>query len=189
MFKKSFMKQNKKYLGLNFKTLKKISLLRKEPKFICDFRVKSWKFLETQKPPTWLNLTNIYNKWQNYAMYSSVTEKDSSTTKELLKKLSSVDSKVLRSFKKLNLPLNTKKISIDIVIDSKSMFVTQQKSLKEQGVIFCSIRTAIQNPKYRKIIKKWLGSVVSYDDNYYAAINSAWFSDGSFCYIPKGVHC
>ncbi|WOX79403.1 Fe-S cluster assembly protein SufB [Candidatus Shikimatogenerans bostrichidophilus] len=172
------IKSNTLSIGINKNIIKKISKLKNEPKWMTKWRLKSFKYWKKLKYPKWSNLN--YKKI-NFNLISYFSE--------IIKKNNKLDKKIINTFEKLGVPIknNNKKISIDFIFDSTSITTTYKKILNKYGIIFCSINEAIN--KYSNLIKKYMGTVVSYKDNYYASLNSAVFSDGSFCYIPKGVKC
>lgn len=165
-------------LGINKNIIKKISKIKKEPKWMKKWRLKNFKYwIKNNKYPKWANLK--YKKINfNFISYFSEIIKNKKTNK-----------KINKTFKKLGVPINNKKknISIDYVFDSTSIKTTYNKILKKYGIIFCSINKALR--KYSKLVKKYIGTVVPLNDNFYSNLNSSVFSDGSFCYIPKGVKC
>ncbi len=171
--------------GLNEDVIRQISQKKNEPEFMLRFRLKAYKAWLKMKEPEWGLLKYDKPKFQELSYYAA----PKNATK--YNSLDEVDPEVLETFNKLGIPLNEQKalagVAVDAVIDSVSVHTTFQKTLKEKGIIFCSISQAIQ--EHPELIKKYLGSVVSYADNFYAALNAAVFSDGSFAYIPKGVRC
>ena len=171
--------------GLNEEVIRAISKKKNEPQFVLDFRLKAYqKFLE-MKPPKWSNLHYKELDLQQYRYYSAPKKKQS------LESLDEVDPEILRTFEKLGIPLEEQKmlsgVAVDVVFDSVSLGTTFRQTLEDAGVVLCSISEAVQ--KYPDLVKKYMGSVVPIGDNYYAALNSAVFTDGSFVYIPKGVRC
>lgn len=171
--------------GLNLEIVKLISKYKKEPEYMQKFRIKAYKKWQTIHEPGWSKLN--YNKID----YSNIIYYSKPKYKKTIDSLEQVDPEILKTFDKLGISLQEQKrlsnIAVDAVFDSTSIATTFKKELAEVGVIFCSITEAIQN--YPDLIKKYLGSVVSTGDNFFAALNSAAFSDGSFCYIPPNVHC
>ncbi|HOY33257.1 MAG TPA: Fe-S cluster assembly protein SufB [Bacteroidales bacterium] len=171
--------------GLNEDIIRFISKKKNEPVFMLEFRLKAYNKWLTMKQPNWAHLKIPPIDYQDIIYYAAPknTKKPGS--------LDEVDPELLKTFDKLGIPLNEQKIlsgvAVDAVIDSVSVKTTFQKTLEEKGIIFCSITEAIQN--HPELVKKHLGSVVPYGDNYFAALNSAVFTDGSFCYIPKGIRC
>ncbi|HKI47288.1 MAG TPA: Fe-S cluster assembly protein SufB, partial [Balneolales bacterium] len=172
--------------GLNEDIIRLISQRKNEPEFMLDFRLKAFRKWETmQEPHHWANLTYPKIDYQDVVYYSSPKSKDKK------KSLDEVDPKLLETYEKLGIPLSEQKmlagVAVDAVFDSVSIATTFKEKLAEAGVIFCSISEATQ--KYPELVKKYLGSVVPYNDNFFASLNAAVFSDGSFVYVPKGVHC
>ena len=171
--------------GLNKGTIKKISDIKNEPKWLLDWRLKAFMHWENMNEPKWSNLKYPKIDFQGMCYYSAPKKK------KQLKSLDEVDPELLRTYKKLGIPLDEQKmlsgVAVDAVFDSVSIVTTFKETLKKAGVIFCPFSEAVQ--KYPKLIKKYIGKVVPYTDNYYAALNSAVFSDGSFVYIPKGTKC
>lgn len=170
--------------GLNEDTIRKLSALKEEPDFLLEFRLKAFRYWQTLKEPHWAK-----------AQYKPIDYQDiryhSAPKKNKAKNLEDVDKEVLKTFERLGIPLSEQKrltgVAVDAVFDSVSVGTTHQAELAELGVVFCSFTEATK--KYPDLIKKYLGSVVPYKDNFFASLNSAVFSDGSFVYIPKGVHC
>ena len=171
--------------GINIKTITKISTLKNEPKWLLEWRLKAYSHWLKMEEPKWSNLKYPKIDFQNLCYYSAPKK-----TKKL-KSLDEVDPELLKTYEKLGIPLDEQKmlagVAVDAVFDSVSITTTFKETLKEAGVIFCSFSEAVQ--EYPNLIKKYLGKVVPYTDNYYAALNSAVFSDGSFVYIPKGTKC
>lgn len=171
--------------GLSEETVRAISAKKNEPTFLLDFRLKAYaKWLE-MKEPLWANVTVDPIDYQEITYYSAPKKKQS------LNSLNEVDPALLKTFERLGIPLEEQKrlsnVAVDVVFDSVSLGTTFQKTLQEAGVVLCSISEAVQ--RYPDLIEKYLGSVVPIGDNYFAALNSAVFSDGSFVYVPKGVRC
>mgnify|MGYP001238366084 FL=1 len=170
--------------GLNADIIKKISSIKKEPKWLLDWRLKAYNRWLDMEEPKWHNLSYPEINFDKICYYSSPKKKE-------LKSLDEVDPELLKTYDKLGIPLDEQKmlsgVAVDAVFDSVSIATTFKETLKKAGVIFCPFSEAVN--KYPKLIKKYLGSVVPYTDNYYAALNSAVFSDGSFVYIPKGTKC
>lgn len=171
--------------GLSEEIICLISDTKKEPEYLKNFRLKGYKKWQQMKEPSWSKLT--YNPIDyNNLIYYSVPK-----YKTKLNSLNEVDPDILETFNKLGISLNEQKrlsnVAVDAVFDSVSVATTFKRELADVGVIFCSITEAIQ--KYPSLIKKYLGSVVPIGDNFFAALNSATFSDGSFCYIPPNIHC
>lgn len=171
--------------GLNEKTIKLISDKKKEPEFLLKFRLKAYKKWKLMSSPEWAYLKFPEIDFQNIVYYSAPK------SKKKLKDLSEVDSELLKTFEKLGISLNEQKrlsnVALDIVFDSVSIGTTFQQELSEYNIIFSSISEAIQ--EYPDMIEKYMGSVVPIGDNYFSALNSAVFTDGSFCYIPEDVKC
>jgi Fe-S cluster assembly protein SufB len=171
--------------GLNEDIIRFISAKKNEPEFMLEFRLKAYKKWLTMKEPTWAKLDYKPIDYQDIIYYSAPKRK-----KELTN-LDEVDPELLKTFEKLGISLDEQKklsgVAVDAVIDSVSVKTTFQGVLEEKGIIFCSISDAVQN--HPELVKKYLGTVVPYTDNFFATLNSAVFTDGSFCYIPKGVRC
>ncbi|MBT4812853.1 MAG: Fe-S cluster assembly protein SufB [Cryomorphaceae bacterium] len=172
-------------VGLNEDIVRAISKKKNEPKWMTDWRLDAFSTWKAMKEPDWSNLK--YNKpnFQDISYYSAPKKKPD------LNSLDEVDPELLKTFEKLGISLDEQKklsgVAMDVVVDSVSVATTFKDTLEEKGIIFCSISDAIQN--HPELVRKHLGTVVPKKDNYYAALNSAVFSDGSFCYIPKGVRC
>jgi Fe-S cluster assembly protein SufB len=171
--------------GLSEDIIREISRRKEEPEFMLEFRLKAYRHWLTMTEPTWPNVDYPKIDYQD-VVYYSVPKK-----KETLNSLDEVDPKILETYEKLGIPISEQKmlsnVAMDYVFDSVSVGTTFKKKLAEAGVIFCSISEAIK--EYPDLVKAYLGSVVPVSDNYFAALNSAVFSDGSFVYIPKGVRC
>ena len=171
--------------GLNEETVKLISAKKNEPDFMLDFRLKAFEKWKSMVEPDWSLLEYEKPDYQDIIYYSAPK------VKEKLKSLDDVDPELRKTFDKLGISLNEQKrlsnVAVDAVFDSVSIATTFQTDLAKAGVIFCPISEAII--KYPNLIKKYLGSVVPIGDNYFSALNSAVFTDGSFCYIPKNVKC
>src|SRR6059036_2409642 len=175
--------------GLNEDVIRLISAKKNEPEFMLEWRLKAyrhWASLEkAQAEPKWANIKYPPINYQNISYYSAPKRKPS------LKSLEELDPELLRTYEKLGIPLEEQKlfagVAVDAVFDSVSVATTFKEKLAEIGVIFCSFSEAVQ--KHPDLVEKWLGSVVPYTDNFFATLNSAVFSDGSFCYVPKGVRC
>ena len=172
-------------IGLNQEVIKLISEKKKEPKFLLDFRLKSYEKWLGMKCPEWANLEIKPINYNNISYYSIPK------TKKKLNSLDEVDPEILETFKKLGISLEEQKklsnVAVDAVFDSVSIATTYKEKLAKAGVIFCSISEAIEH--YPNLVQQFLGSVVSSGDNFFASLNSAVFTDGSFCYIPKNVEC
>ena len=171
--------------GIDKKTVQLISSIKKEPKWITDFRLKGYRSWIRQKHPNWQKLNIPEIDFQDIVYYSAPKGTDE------VKTLDDLPKEILDTYEKLGIPLQEVKqlegIAVDAVFDSVSVGQAVNKALDKVGVIFCPISEAIK--KYPDLVKKYLGSVVPANDNYYAALNTAVFSDGSFVYIPKGVRC
>lgn len=172
--------------GLSEETVRLISSKKNEPEWMLEFRLKAYRqWLKMKEPNYWANITYPRVDFQDIIYYSAPKQKD------VKKSLDEVDPELLKTFEKLGIPLGEQKqlanVAVDAVFDSVSVATTYKKKLKEAGVIFCPFSEAIH--EYPEHIKKYLGSVVPVNDNFFAALNSAVFSDGSFVYIPKGVRC
>lgn len=172
-------------IGLNEDIVRAISKKKDEPQWMTDWRLEAFSYWKQMEEPEWANVT--YNKpdFQAISYYSAPMSKPK------YESLDEVDPELLDTFKKLGISVDEQKklagVAVDIVMDSVSVTTTFKKTLAEKGIIFCSISEAIK--EYPELVKKYLGTVVPQKDNFYAALNSAVFSDGSFCYIPKGVRC
>lgn len=169
--------------GLSEETVRMISKKKNEPNFLLEFRLKAYRKWLTMEHPNWANLNIPPIDFQDICYYSEPR------TKQKLENLDQVDPELLRTFEKLGVPLDEQKrltnVAIDVVFDSVSLGTTFQKTLQEAGVVLCSISEAVE--KYPDLLEKYLGTVVPIGDNFFSALNSAVFSDGSFVYIPKGV--
>lgn len=171
--------------GLNEDAIKFISAKKEEPEWMLEWRLKAYRNFLNMKEPHWLNAKYPPVDLQNISYYSAPKKKPT------LNSLDEADPELIETFEKLGIPLDEQKrlagVAVDAVFDSVSVATTFRESLAEQGIIFCSISEAIR--EHSDLIKKYLGSVVPQGDNYFAALNSAVFTDGSFVYIPKGVRC
>jgi len=171
--------------GLNEDVVRLISAKKQEPEFMLEFRLKAYRHWLTMKMPHWAHLTIPEINYQDIIFYAA--------PKQVVgpKSLEEVDPELLRTFDRLGIPLAEQKllsgVAVDAVMDSISVKTTFRETLAERGIIFCSMSEAIR--EYPELVKKYIGTVVPYTDNYFASLNSAVFSDGSFCYIPKGVRC
>lgn len=172
--------------GLNEDIVRLISAKKHEPAFMLEWRLKAFQHWLTLTPPTWAHVHHDPIDFQDIIYYSAPK-----TTGNGPKNLDEVDPKLLETYKKLGIPLHEQArlagVAVDAVFDSISVATTFKAKLGEAGVIFCSFSEAVQ--KYPELVKQYLGTVVPYRDNFYAALNSAVFSDGSFVYVPKGVRC
>ena len=171
--------------GLTEETVRYISEKKNEPEWMLEWRLKAYRHWLTMKTPTWQNVHFPKINYQDIIFFSAPKQKIK------LDSLDQVDPELLKTFEKLGISLNEQKmlsgVAVDAVFDSVSIATTFKEKLHEVGVIFCSMSEAIQN--HPELVKKYIGSVVPFTDNYFAALNSAVFSDGSFCFIPKGVRC
>ncbi len=169
--------------GLTEDTIRTISQKKNEPQFLLEFRLKAYQKWLTMEHPNWANLNIPPIDFQDICYYSAPR------TKQKLENLDQVDPELLRTFERLGVPLDEQKrltnVAIDVVFDSVSLGTTFQKTLQEAGVVLCSISEAVE--KYPDLLEKYLGTVVPIGDNFFSALNSAVFSDGSFVYIPKGI--
>lgn len=172
-------------MGLNEGTVRFISAKKNEPEWLLEWRLKAFRQWQKMEEPTWPNVHYPKISYQDIIYYSAPKK-----NKEL-KDLNEVDPELIKTFEKLGISLTEQKrltgVAVDAVIDSVSVATTFKETLGELGIIFCSFSEAVK--EHPELIKKYLGSVVPINDNYFAALNSAVFSDGSFCYIPKGVRC
>lgn len=172
--------------GLSEEIVRLISAKKNEPEWLLDYRLKSYRHWLTLSHPDWQYCKVPPINFQDIYYYSKPKSK-----KETYKSLDDVDNELLETFEKLGIPLTEQKrlmgVAVDAVFDSVSVGTTHKEELEKVGVIFCSIQEAVE--KYPELVKKHLGTIVPYSDNYYAALNGAVFSDGSFVYIPKGVTC
>jgi Fe-S cluster assembly protein SufB len=170
--------------GLNEDVIRLISAKKNEPEFMLEWRLKAYRHWRTMQEPKWQNVHYPPIDYQNIVYYSAPKKKEAMSLDE-------IDPELLKTYEKLGIPLEEQKllsgVAVDAVFDSVSVLTTFKEKLAELGIIFCSFSEAVQN--HSELVKKYLGSVVPYTDNYFAALNSAVFSDGSFCYIPKGVRC
>ncbi|HLB52524.1 MAG TPA: Fe-S cluster assembly protein SufB [Chlamydiales bacterium] len=169
--------------GLSEETVRAISEKKGEPTFLLNFRLKAFHKWKQMKEPHWANLTYPPINYQEISYYSEPK------SKPRLDKLEEMDPEILKTFERLGIPLDEQKrlanVAVDVVFDSVSLGTTFQKKLEEAGVVLCSISEAVK--KYPELLERYLGSVVPIGDNFFAALNSAVFSDGSFVYVPKGV--
>ena len=172
-------------IGLNEEIVKMISAKREEPSWMTDWRLESFRIWQKMEEPNWANIKYEKPDFQAIRYYAAPKKKPELTS------LDEVDPELLKTFAKLGINIEEQKrlagVAVDIVMDSVSVKTTFQATLKEKGIIFCSISEAIK--EYPELVQKYIGKVVPRGDNFYAALNSAVFSDGSFCYIPKGVKC
>jgi Fe-S cluster assembly protein SufB len=172
--------------GLNEEIVRFISLKKQEPEWLLEWRLKAYRHWLTMKEPHWPHVQYPPIDYRDIVFYSAPK-----APKNAPKSLDEVDPKLLETYEKLGIPLRERSrlagVAVDAVFDSVSVGTTFKETLAEKGVIFCSISEAVR--EHPELVKKHLGSVVPYTDNFYAALNSAVFTDGSFCYIPKGVRC
>ncbi|PWA05563.1 Fe-S cluster assembly protein SufB [Flavobacterium psychrotolerans] len=172
-------------VGLNEDIVRAISHRKEEPLWMMHWRIEAFRAWEKMVEPEWANVHYQKPDFQAISYYSAPL------SKAKYESLDEVDPELLETFKKLGISIDEQKmlsgVAMDIVVDSVSVATTFKKTLGEKGIIFCSISEAIR--EYPELVQKYLGSVVPQKDNFYAALNSAVFSDGSFCYIPKGVRC
>jgi Fe-S cluster assembly protein SufB len=170
--------------GLNEEIIRFISAKKKEPQWLLEFRLKAYRHWQTMEEPHWQNIHYPPIDYQDIIYYSAPKQNK-------LKSLDEVDPELLKTYEKLGIPLEEQKqfagVAVDAVFDSVSVATTFKGKLKDLGIIFCSFSEAVL--EHPELVKKYLGSVVPTNDNYFAALNSAVFTDGSFCYIPKGVRC
>lgn len=171
--------------GLNEDIIQLISEKKNEPKWLLEWRLKAYRHWLTMKEPHWANVKYDQIDYQNIIYYSAPKKRPSYNS------LDDIDPEIKRTFDKLGIPLEEQKllagVAVDAVFDSVSVATTFKEKLAELGIIFCSFSEAVQS--HPDLVRKYLGSVVPYTDNFFAALNSAVFSDGSFVYIPKGVRC
>lgn len=170
--------------GLNEGIIHFISTKKNEPQWLLEWRLKAFRLWQTLEEPKWHNVKYPPIDYQDIIYYSAPKQKK-------LSSLNEVDPELLKTYEKLGIPLEEQKqfagVAVDAVFDSVSVATTFKEKLKDLGIIFCSFSEAVR--EHSELVQKYLGSVVPYSDNYFAALNSAVFSDGSFCYIPKGVRC
>jgi Fe-S cluster assembly protein SufB len=171
--------------GLNEDIIRLISTKKEEPSWMLDYRLKAFRHWQTMKEPQWSGLKYPTIDFQDICYYSAPKKKEGP------KSLDELDPELIKTFEKLGIPLGEQKrisgVAVDVVFDSVSVATTHNEELDKVGVVFCSISEAIKT--HPDLVKKYLGSIVPYADNFYAALNAAVFTDGSFCYIPKGVRC
>ena len=172
--------------GLNEDIIRLISSKKREPEWMLEWRLKAYRHWLTMKEPTWANVHYPPIDYQGIIYYAAPKSK-----KDAPRSLDEVDPELLKTYEKLGIPLKEQEllagVAVDAVFDSVSVATTFKEKLKGMGVIFCSFSEAVQ--EHPELVKKYLGSVVPSSDNFFAALNSAVFSDGSFCYVPKGVRC
>ena len=171
-------------MGLNEDVIRLISAKKNEPEWLLDFRLKSYRHWLTMQMPTWAHLTIPEIDYQNMSYFAA-------PRRNAPKSLDEVDPELLNTFNKLGIPLDEQKVlsgmAVDAVMDSISVKTTFRENLAEMGIIFCSFSEAVEH--HPDLVQKYMASVVPYTDNFFATLNSAVFSDGSFVYIPKGVRC
>ena len=171
--------------GLNEDIISQLSQKKGEPEFLLNWRLKAFRHWQKMKEPNWANVKYPPIDYQDISYYSAPKKKPQ------LKSLDEVDPELLETYEKLGISLNEQKVlagvAVDAVFDSVSVATTFKAKLNELGIIFCSFSEAVKN--HPNLVKKYLGSVVPYTDNFFATLNSAVFSDGSFVYVPKGVRC
>src|ERR1700722_14216646 len=175
--------------GLNEDIIRLISAKKNEPEFMLEWRLKAYRHWESvgqsQGEPKWPNIKYPPIDYQNIAYYSAPKQKPN------LKSLDELDPEIKRTYEKLGIPLLEQKmlagVAVDAVFDSVSVATTFKEKLGELGIVFCSFSEAVQ--KHPDLVKKYLGTVVPYTDNFFATLNAAVFTDGSFVYVPKGVKC
>jgi Fe-S cluster assembly protein SufB len=172
--------------GLNEDIIRLISAKKREPEFLLEWRLKAYRHWLTMKEPTWANVQYPPIDYQEIIYYSAPKGRA-----ERPKSLEEVDPELLRTYEKLGIPLKEQEllagVAVDAVFDSVSVATTFKQKLADMGIIFCSFSEAVQ--EHPELVEKYLGTVVPYTDNFFATLNSAVFSDGSFCYVPKGVRC
>ena len=172
--------------GLDEDVVRLISRKKGEPEFLLEWRLKAYRHWLTMREPRWANVTHAPIDYDEISYYSAPKSKDDSP-----KSLDEVDPKLLETYEKLGIPLEERAalagVAVDAVFDSVSVATTFKDKLAEQGIVFCSFSEAVR--EHPELVEPYLGTVVPYTDNFFASLNSAVFSDGSFCYIPKGVRC
>ena len=172
-------------VGLNEEIIRKISEKKREPIWMTEWRLEAYDNWKEMEEPEWANVNYKKPDLQSISYYSAPKQKPK------YENLDQVDPELLETFNKLGISIEEQKkltgVAVDIVVDSVSVATTFRETLAEKGIIFCSISEAIK--EHPELVKKYIGTVIPPKDNYYAALNSAVFTDGSFCYIPKGVRC
>ena len=171
--------------GLNEDVIRLISAKKEEPEWLLEYRLKAFRYWQTLEQPDWAHVNLPQIDYQDLSYYADPTKKQKGEGKK------EIDPELMKTFDKLGIPLEERMmlagVAVDAVMDSVSVKTTFKEKLQEKGIIFCSISEAVrENPD---LVRKYLGTVVPYRDNFFAALNSAVFSDGSFVYIPKGVRC
>jgi Fe-S cluster assembly protein SufB len=171
--------------GLSEDVVRVISAKKNEPEWLLEFRLKAYRHWLTMKMPSWPNLKIPEIRYEEIIFYAAPKPR------KVLNSIDDIDPELRKTFEKLGIPLEEQKhlagVAVDAVIDSVSVKTTFKETLAEMGIIFCSFSDAVK--EYPDLVKRYMGSVVPYTDNFFATLNSAVFSDGSFCYIPKGVRC
>ena len=171
--------------GLDESVIRMISLKKNEPAWLLDFRLGAYRHWLTMTEPTWPNVHYPKIDFQDISYYSAPKPKAK------LASMDEVDPELLRTFEKLGVPLHERAalagVAVDVIFDSVSVATTYKKKLAEVGVIFCSFSEAVH--EHPELVRRYLGTVIPSADNFYAALNSAVFTDGSFCFIPRGVKC
>jgi Fe-S cluster assembly protein SufB len=171
--------------GLSEDVIRLISAKKQEPAWLLEFRLQAWRHWLTMTPPRWQNVSHPPIDFQDIIYYSAPKQK------KKLASMDEVDPELLRTFEKLGVPMNERAalagVAVDVIFDSVSVATTYRHKLAEVGIVFCSISEAVR--EHPELVRRYLGSVVPVTDNFYAALNSAVFTDGSFVYIPKGVRC
>ncbi len=172
-------------LGLNEDIVRFISAKKEEPEWMLAWRLRAYRHWLTLTEPTWGHINYPPVDFQAISYFAAPKKRPKYNS------LDEVDPELLRTFERLGIPLEERKVlagvAVDVVVDSVSVTTTFKETLAEKGILFCSMSEAIR--EHPELVKKYIGSVVPYTDNFYAALNAAVFSDGSFCYIPEGVHC
>ena len=172
--------------GLSEEIIRMISARKNEPEFMLDWRLKAYRYWLTQTEPQWANIHHPVIDYQNISYYSAPKSANNGP-----RSLSEIDPELLRTYEKLGIPLKEQEmlagVAVDAVFDSVSVATTFKKKLGELGIVFCPFSEAVQ--QHPDLVTQYLGSVVPYTDNFFASLNSAVFTDGSFCYIPPGVRC
>jgi Fe-S cluster assembly protein SufB len=170
--------------GLSEDTIRMISIKKNEPEWLLEFRLSAYRHWLTMPEPDWPNVHYPKIDFQNISYFSAPKPKK-------LKSMDEVDPELLKTFEKLGVPMNERAalagVAVDVIFDSVSVATTYKQKLADVGIIFCSISEAVR--EHPELVRKYMGSVVPTGDNFYAALNSAVFTDGSFCFIPKGVKC
>jgi Fe-S cluster assembly protein SufB len=171
--------------GLDESVIRRLSAIKQEPEWLLEFRLKAFRAWQAMPEPTWHNLRIQPIDYQALSYYSAPKKKPA------LASMDEVDPEVRKTFEKLGIPLDEQKllagVAVDAVFDSVPVATTFREKLASMGIVFCSFSEAVK--EHPALVKQYLGSVVPHTDNYYAALNSAVFSDGSFVYMPKGVKC